>query len=47
MNISRIDSEAKDKIGITTTGYLVEYQQGRENTSLVKVNISRISSKEE
>ena len=45
MNISRIDSEGKDKIGITTTGYWVEYQRGRENPSPVKVKISRINSR--
>ena len=32
------------QIGITTTGYWVEYQQKRENPSSIKMNISRINS---
>ena len=42
MIISRIDSAEEN--GFTTTGYWAEDHKNRENSSLVKVNISRINS---
>ena len=46
MNISRINSAEGTKAGFTTTGYWEKDHKKREYLSLVKVNISRIHSKE-